>query len=170
MDQKRGRYHLNTPSSSENLGQIRDFVGEIARKAGFTEEYVNKIQIAVDEACTNVVQHAYKGMIPKDIDVLVEVNSDKLTVTVSDQGRGFDPHSFPPLDMNAYFANLKRGGLGIYLIHMLMDEVEFMINPGRKNSVRMVKFLHPVESSERKQNQKILLEKSRERKRHAVSE
>ena len=169
MKQKRNHYHLNTPSSSENLECIRDFVGKIARKVGFNEEYVDKIQMSVDEACTNVVQHAYKGMTPKDIDVFVEVDSKKLTITVSDHGRGFDPDSFPQLDMDAYLNELKRGGLGIYLIRTLMDEVKFTIAPGHKNSVRMAKFLHPVESMEKKLNQKILLEKSHERKREAVS-
>ena len=163
------RQSLSVFGDVQNLEIIADFITQATQQSNLSEQDIFAIQLAVDEACTNVVQHAYKGMTPKDIDVFVEVDSKKLTITVSDHGRGFDPDSFPQLDMDAYLNELKRGGLGIYLIRTLMDEVKFTIAPGHKNSVRMAKFLHPVESMEKKLNQKILLEKSHERKREAVS-
>jgi len=133
-------YRLRIPSRTENLEIIREFVSKIARNAGFSEEDVGKIQLAVDEACTNVVKHAYDGDTQKPIDVAVRLDYDRLTIVVTDEGKGFDPKAVEISDIAEYLAELRVGGLGIYLIRSLMDEVEYSIQPGVRNQVRMVKY------------------------------
>ena len=142
-------YRLRLPSRTENLELIRDFVSKIARNAGFSEEEVGKIQLAVDEACTNVVKHAYNGDTRKPIDVAVRIDYDRLTIVVADEGKGFDPKAVEISDLSEYLAELKVGGLGIYLIRTLMDEVEYDIRPGVRNEVRMVKYLLKPDEGER---------------------
>lgn len=130
------KFHLNTPSQTENLELIRNFVSKIAEKAGFEEAEINDIELAVDEACTNVVKHAYdKDNRRKDIDVVIEIRDDKFIVIVSDRGKGFNPHSVKEPDLS------KAGGLGIRLMKMLMDEVQFDIKPGVRTRVKMVKHM-----------------------------
>jgi len=140
-------YQLKIPSQTENLELIRDFVSKVAQKVGFSDKDVGKIELACDEACTNVIKHAYNSKNGKNrLDVLVRVNFDKLTLVVTDHGKGFDPKAVQMPDMKEYLAELKVGGLGVYLIRTLMDEVDYDINPGVKNQVKMVKYFLDKES------------------------
>ena len=77
MSAKANKFSMVTPCDSRYLELIRDFVAKIAKITGFDEEHVNKIQLSVDEACTNVVKHAYKGIDPKDIRVDVTFDQEK---------------------------------------------------------------------------------------------
>ncbi len=134
------RYRLRILSQTENLEIIRNFVGHIARRVGFDDEDATKIEMAVDEACSNVIKHAYERDARKPIDIAIKVDYDKLTVVVTDRGKGFDPSAIKMPDMKEYIAELRVGGLGIYLMRTLMDEVSYDIKPGVRNQVRMVKY------------------------------
>jgi serine/threonine-protein kinase RsbW len=138
-DSGRGVARLRVPGLTGHLEDIRSFVSGIARQSGFVEEEVNKIELAVDEACSNVIEHAYEGERPGDIDVAVRADRSKLTVTVSDRGKTFRFDGVPVPDMKQYLSELRVGGLGIYLMRMLMDDVTYRSKAGR-NELRMVKY------------------------------
>jgi serine/threonine-protein kinase RsbW len=133
-------YYLKIPSQTDNLEMIRNFVSGVAKKVGFDSEDINKIELAVDEACTNVIEHAYKHDNTKAIDIAVKLDYHKFTVIVTDRGETFDVHDIEMPDMETYLAELRVGGLGIYLIKTLMDEVDYIHEKG-KNEVKMVKYL-----------------------------
>jgi serine/threonine-protein kinase RsbW len=134
-------YKLRIPSQTDNLELIRVFISKVAQKVGFDEDDVNKIELASDEACTNVMKHAYsKDEKDKALDILIKIDFQKFTVVVTDHGKGFDPYTFKLPNMKEYLAELKVGGLGIYLMRTLMDEVNYDINPGVSNKVKMVKY------------------------------
>jgi len=135
------QYRLRIPSQTDNLELIRDFVAGIARRVGFNDSEINKIELAVDEACTNVITHAYENKDDQDIDVAVKLDYQKLTVIVTDRGKGFQFSDVEMPDMKNYLAELRVGGLGIYLMKALMDEVDYKSRPGGKNEVRMAKYL-----------------------------
>jgi serine/threonine-protein kinase RsbW len=141
LKEKLKKHKLKVSCRSNNLEHIRKFVSEVAKSSGFSESEVDKIELAVDEASANVVNHAYKVKEGKEIDVEVKVDSEKFTVLVRDNGKGFDPASVNFPDMNNYLKTHKVGGLGIHLMKVLMDEVKFDIRPGQKNQVKMVKYL-----------------------------
>lgn len=148
-------YRLKIPSQTDNLELIREVVGKIARNVGFSEEESSKIELAVDEACANVIKHAYRKDQKKPIDIVVKIDYQKLTIIVTDQGKGFDPKHLRDPDMQEYLAEMRVGGLGIYLIRTLMDEVDFKSAPGKGNQVRMVKyFVEPPRKKSRKKNEK----------------
>ncbi len=133
------RFNLRIPSRTDNLGVIREFISGIAKKFGFSADSISEIELAVDEACANVIKHAYNYDASKKIDITVETNSRKLTIIISDRGKGFDPdHVEKPEERLKKHA---RGGLGIALIRKVMDEVSFDIHPGAHNEVRMVKYM-----------------------------
>ena len=132
---------MKIPTQSTNLKIIRDFITDIAEKAGFGDEASCDIALAVDEASTNVIKHAYRGGDDKQITVSVKYDKSKIVITISDSGKGFKPEAVDDLDMNAYLKNKKRGGLGVHLIKSAMDEVEFKSEPGTFNSVKMIKYL-----------------------------
>lgn len=135
------QFQLRLLSQSENLELIRDFVARVATRAGFNETDVNKIELAVDEACANVIKHAYQhDAAHQPLELLIEIDLQKFTVLIMDQGVGFDVRKIKPVNMNEYLAEMRIGGLGIYLIKTLMDEVDFKIQPGVHNEVKLVKY------------------------------
>lgn len=149
-----------TPSDSKYLDVVRDFVAKIANIAGFDGEHVNKIQLSVDEACTNVVKHAYKGTEPKDIKIQVEYDNEKIIVEVIDKGRGFDFRKIKEKDMNNYLNEFRRGGLGIHLMKILMDKVNFSGQHSKKTQVTMIKYLKKNETPAERKKQRIVLKES----------
>lgn len=139
--QKRAKtYRLKIPSQTDNLEIVREFVAKIAAKYGFDEEDIGKIKLAVDEACANVIKHAYEKDEHKPIEIVIKANGRKLTVTVTDKGKGFNPKKVKVPNIKEYLAQMRVGGLGIFLIESLMDEVDFDIKPGKRNQVKMVKY------------------------------
>ncbi len=134
------KYHLKIPSKTDNLELIRSFVSRIAEMVGFNEDDVYKIELAVDEACANVIKHAYKKDKKDLIHLVIEIDYKKLTIVIADQGVGFDIKRILNRDVKDCLAQMKVGGLGIHLIKALMDEVEFKSKPGVKTEVKMVKY------------------------------
>jgi serine/threonine-protein kinase RsbW len=141
MSRPSASYSLKLPSQTDNLELIRNFVSAVARKVGFTDDDVSKIEISVDEACTNVIEHAHHRDARQDLDVAIKIDYEKFTVVVTDRGKGFRFRDVKVPDMNTYIAELRVGGLGIFLMKTLMDKVEYHSKPGRTNEVRMIKYL-----------------------------
>jgi len=119
---------------------IRDFIIKIADNAGFNIENQEKIALAVDEACTNVIKHAYRFDSRRLIDIAIQTDAKKIKITITDKGGGFDINKIKDPDIKKYVKEARHGGLGIYLIKTLMDEVQYEFNPGVKNQVQLTKF------------------------------
>ncbi len=144
MKRKSKTFEIKLPIDTVNLEIIRNFVANIALNMGFSEENVHRIELAVDEASTNVIKHAYKkaNRDQKLIAVRVTTYPDRLQIEVVDTGKGFNPEKVKTPSMDLYLKKMKRGGLGLYLIKTLMDKVEYEIKPGVRNKVRMIKYLN----------------------------
>lgn len=149
MSKQTKQYVLKIPSQTDNLEIIRNFVNGVAKKVGFDSEESNKIELAVDEACTNVIEHAYQHDENQNIDIAIKIDYQKLIVIVTDKGQSFKMEEVEMPDMKSYLAELRVGGLGIYLMKTLMDEVDYQSQPGVKNEVRMVKYLLKKENREK---------------------
>jgi serine/threonine-protein kinase RsbW len=139
---KKRRLNLTIQSQTDNLMLVRDFVSDAARNFGFSDEEISKIALAVDEACTNIIKHAYNFDPTKDIMISIVTNGGKFVVMIRDKGKWFNPENIPMPNMHEYLTQFKVGGLGMYLMKKLMDEVEYNIQPGVKNEVKLVKYLH----------------------------
>jgi serine/threonine-protein kinase RsbW len=128
-------------SRTDNLLEVRKFVGEAARTFGFSEEDAANIVLAVDEACTNIIKHAYQYATDKEIEVSVFPNNDSFEISIYDSGRSFDPAEIREPDLKEHIGHRKRGGLGVYLMKKLMDKVEYNFHKGKRNEVRLIKYL-----------------------------
>jgi serine/threonine-protein kinase RsbW len=135
------RSSLTIPSQTERLNDVREFVSDLARVHGFSEDDINKITIAVDEACTNIIKHGYNYSPDKKIDVEIVRLGQDFEIIISDKGKRFDPSAIQTPDMKDYFEHYRRGGLGVYLMKRIMDRVEFNLQSDR-NVLRMIKTLH----------------------------
>ena len=128
-------------SSTDNLATIRKFVETAAIESGFPKEIVNNISLSVDEACTNVIKHAYKYSPDRDITVHTRFLKSKFTIQITDSGDKFNPALIPEPDLQEYYKQKKVGGLGMFLIKKLMDEVQYNTLSGNQNQVILVKYL-----------------------------
>ncbi len=137
-------------SKTDNLVEVREFVGAAARQLGFDEEEVANIVLAVDEACTNIIKHAYQFAPDKEIEISVVPNNRFFEVRIFDNGRSFDPTSLRPPDLKSNLGKHRRGGLGVYLMKRLMDKVEYRFQPGKRNEVHLVKYLSHSPSAPRR--------------------
>jgi serine/threonine-protein kinase RsbW len=133
------KFTLHVPSSTENLALIRELVNSVGVQAGLNEADVAKLELAVDEACANVIEHAYGHDISKEVVVRATFDDEVLCIDVEDTGCGFNPDSFQPEELEKLVAQRKSGGLGMRLIKSVMDEVRYEIEPGRKNELHMMK-------------------------------
>jgi anti-sigma regulatory factor (Ser/Thr protein kinase) len=123
----------------ENLDEIREFVGEIARTGGFSDKDVYNIQLATDEAASNIIEHAYQNMPGKVLDLACGVKGDVITVILTDYGDSFDPSVVPAPDLKADLSDRKIGGLGLFLMRKLMDEIDYRPGPRKSNVLTMTK-------------------------------
>jgi serine/threonine-protein kinase RsbW len=133
------KFTLQVPSSTENLALIREFVTSVGRQATLSDEDINNLELAVDEACANVIEHAYGHDISKEVIVRATFNEQSLRISVIDTGHGFDPGAVLQQELDQLVADRKSGGLGIRLIKTLMDDVSYEIVPGQKNELHMTK-------------------------------
>ena len=117
----------------EFLDEIREFVGEIARKNGFTDKEIYNIQLATDEAASNIIEHAYEGVSDGVMEISCGVEKNAITIVLVDHGEPFDPSDVPAPDLKADLSDRKIGGLGLFLMRKLMDEVHY-IAEAKKNS------------------------------------
>ncbi|MFQ5674785.1 MAG: ATP-binding protein [bacterium] len=142
MPKNQKKYQLKIPSQSDNLSIIREVVAKVAAQVGFDSDEASKIELAVDEACTNVIKHAYDNNSNQMIDLSIKFDDKQLIIIVADRGKGFKPEDIKLPDLNEAIKEGKRGGLGICLIRTLMDKVDFKIKPGSKNQVKMIKYIN----------------------------
>ncbi len=127
------------PARLDSLAAIGGFVTRAAEAAGLNARAVYAVQLAVEEACSNIIEHAYGGEGRGDIECTCIVNNNGLTVVLRDYGRPFNPASVPKPDLYASLEDRNAGGLGFYLIHQLMDQVHFEFTPDSGNVLTMVK-------------------------------
>lgn len=135
------RKRLTVKSTTDNLSKIRSFVKKHAKEAGFTEDTANKIVLATDEACTNIIKHAYKFSNSGRLTIFLTHNLNKFSVSITDQGDHFNSKSIPVPDLEKYYAEKRVGGLGMFLMKKLMDEVKYSQPKPNKNKVILVKYL-----------------------------
>ena len=137
---KSNRFELEIESKLENLSAINDFVTEAMKQLAADPATISRVQLAVDEACTNVIKHAYseqKGIIT----VILELADDDLVVTIRDYGKPFEPSSVSLPDLEADLDKRKVGGLGIYFMRQLMDDVSYTFDAKKGNTLTMRKRL-----------------------------
>jgi serine/threonine-protein kinase RsbW len=132
--------HLQFVAKFEYLDEIRDFVGIIARGGGFSNKDVYNIQLATDEAASNIIEHAYEGVSDGILELSCGMLGDTIKIVLIDHGEPYDPDSIPMPDLKADLSERKIGGLGIFLMRKLMDEVHYESHPEKNsNTLTMIK-------------------------------
>ncbi len=126
-------------STLESVDSAETLVLEVAQKAGFDEEDLHKIGMAVRECMVNAVVHGNQYSAHKKVRVSVSVGRNQLTVTIVDQGKGFDLSSLP--DPLAEDNLLRNSGRGMFLIRAFMDDIQVRRLTPAGTEVTLVKYL-----------------------------
>jgi len=121
----------------DDLPRILEFAESIFEEAGVDPEAHFGLQLAIEEACANVLEHAYAGD-SGEFTLSIAVSGRDMYVTLTDRGRPFDPNSVAPPALDVPLEDRRVGGLGLHLMRELMDEVSFSFT-AQGNVLRMIK-------------------------------
>lgn len=116
------------PGEFSSLAPIAQFVEKQAEAAGLKDEAVYAVQLAVDEACSNIIEHGYGGEGLGDISCTCTVLPQGLEIVLIDQGKKFDPDALPEPKVGAPLEELGSRGAGVFLMRKLMDRVDFQFD------------------------------------------
>ena len=126
------------PGEYASLAKIGDFVRKVAQEAGFESFAIYSIEMAVDEACSNIIEHAYGGEGKGTIHCACSVTEASLTIVLEDKGKTFNPAEVPQPNLSDQLDEREAHGLGVFFIRKWMDEVSFK-STRKGNRLTMVK-------------------------------
>ncbi len=130
---------LVVANDTKHLVLVREFVLRMLKQAGLGSPLENKIILAVDEAVTNIIEHGFDQGVTGEIELEIESDPAKFTVTVRDNGRVFNPEAIPSPDMKEHVKLGRKKGLGLFLMRQIMDEVRYRFKDGTRNELTLVK-------------------------------
>ncbi len=137
---------LTLPGQTDYLQEIRTFSINYARTLGFKEEELSQIEMAVDEAATNIIRHAYQedpGLPDsrKFIEIELRKIDQGMEIILRDQGRPYDPTQRPMPDIDKHVKEGRTTGLGVFTMKTFMDNLEYHYIQGTGNEIIMTKYL-----------------------------
>jgi serine/threonine-protein kinase RsbW len=119
------RFQITLAAEVESLQAFRKFITDCCAKYDLPGDTVLELKLAVDEACTNIIEHGYKGMDPGSIILAFRIQPDRILVQITDFGQVFEPVAGPKPDVEAALEDRELGGLGLYLIYETMDNIDY---------------------------------------------
>jgi anti-sigma regulatory factor (Ser/Thr protein kinase) len=135
---------IKITSDPKFLTIVRAMVGKVCELVECSREEENQIILAVDEACSNIMKHTYRGDLGQSIEIRCESARDKIEFVLQDCGPPVDAGKIKPRPLE----ELRPGGLGTHFIRTIMDEVKYDHVEGCGNILRMVKYLRRNEAGE----------------------
>ncbi len=133
------------PADCANLVQISEFVCAYAQKLSLTPKQIYEIDLAVDEASSNIIDHAYKDIPDGEIRLFLDHTDSEMKIIIQDDGVGFDINLVPKPDLDCPLEDRRERGLGVFLIQELMDQVFYEPNTDAGNQLTLIKQFHPTQ-------------------------
>lgn len=131
---------VRLPARLAEITEVHNFVEQIGAAHSLDERTLHTLHLVLEEACTNVIVHAYQGQ-GGQMEIAFEKQSDCLRVIIHDWGTPFDPAEVPVPDISAPLDERPLGGLGVYLLREMMDDVQYQFSAKDGNTLTMVKKL-----------------------------
>ena len=133
-------HKLTIPSSSHYLREVRRFVADRLVEAGVSDSAVADVRHAVDEACANIIEHAYQDNPHQEVRITLQVDKQRILVSILDSGIPFDEAAYREPNVRVLTKRRKSGGLGVHIMRRLMDHVDY--TPGSDcNEICLIKYL-----------------------------
>ena len=137
------------PARHDHLRAISAFVLDAIKNTPFDSRQRYAIDLAVDEACSNVIDHAYKGIDQGEIRISLDLTETGLRITIQDDGAPFDPECVAEPDLTSPLETRCERGLGVYLIREVMDEAAYDFSTPGVNQLTLVKNFTPSQNTEK---------------------
>jgi serine/threonine-protein kinase RsbW len=137
------RYKLQVEAHFNSLSEIATFIRQHTIASGFDDQSAYAVEMAVDEACTNIIEHAYQDTDSGHLTLICEQQADGLQIVIFDQGTPFDPASLPDFNPATPLEQRGRRGMGMFFIYELMDSVEYRFNTHEGNRLTLFKSGQP---------------------------
>jgi serine/threonine-protein kinase RsbW len=131
---------IKIPSKTKHLHAMRLLTQNLAESMGFGARDSEKAALAVEEALTNVIEHAYHGEEDRKMRVIFQIDNSKFTVRILHNGERYDNSHMKTDDLSHFYKQRKKGGLGVLIMKRCMDEVTYKSGP-RQNECCMIKYL-----------------------------
>jgi anti-sigma regulatory factor (Ser/Thr protein kinase) len=144
MDESPQFIRIEIPASTHYLVLVRQFISSLAHEIGFMSGDVAKIELALDEACSNSIRaiREVEGDCPRTrLQLQVETDKRRLAITVRDNGNDFSHHFNSEIALDDLVGNMRTSGYGLRIIKTCMDEVLYEHQPGLGNLLRLVKYV-----------------------------
>ncbi|MBN1563503.1 MAG: SpoIIE family protein phosphatase [Anaerolineae bacterium] len=134
---------MRVPARQESLRTISYFIHGIGYRLNLSDKAVFDLELAVEEAATNIVNHAYPDNHKGDLAISAVELGDFVQITLTDWGLPLKPENVKPFDINAPVETRIKGGMGLHFIHTLMDQVERETTDeiGQPNTLKLVKLI-----------------------------
>ncbi len=132
---------LVVKSDTMYLMQVRTFIQQSIRTSKLPSADENKIILAVDEAVSNIIEHAYGNHTSGTIEIEVETTEEIYRICIRDQGKSFQPPARAEVDIQEHIRQGNKRGLGIFLMRRVMDEVNYRFRDGIQNELILVKYI-----------------------------
>jgi serine/threonine-protein kinase RsbW len=134
---------LVVPNDTQYLVTVREEVTKVVSQSAFSARDQKLLIVAVDEAITNIMEHAYDNNLEGELDVelILEADASRFEVIIRDSGKEFDPTAVDIPDITAHIRKGQKHGLGIFLIRQIMDEINYTYVHGEKNQLQMIKYV-----------------------------
>lgn len=132
---------ITISNQTENLVRVREFITRMVAQSGVRKKDENKIILAVDEAVSNIIEHAYEEQREGTIEIQVRADGERFEILIRDSGKHFNPEDIMPVNIHEHVRAGKRHGLGIFIMRQIMDEVEYRYKEGVENELRLVKYI-----------------------------
>jgi serine/threonine-protein kinase RsbW len=133
---------LRVPARHESVRSLWTGLHRLMSNAQLGEQTALHCHLALDEACANIIEHAYANTAGGEIELAVQVSPSRCIITLTDHGESFDPSQIASPQLGQSLENMQPGGLGLHFIRSLMDEVRYSSDPDG-NHLTMVKY-HPA--------------------------
>ncbi len=135
---------IRITNQTKNLILVREFITKMAGRSRLPKGDENKVILAVDEAVSNIIEHAYDEGLEGEVEIEVASDDTRFAIMIRDSGKSFDPRRIDPrIDIKDHVRQGKRHGLGIFIMRQIMDEVNYSFKEGVQNELRLVKYIAP---------------------------
>jgi len=131
------------PGRYDSLAAIAELVHQAAQEFGLDSCAAYAVETSVDEACSNIIEHSYRGENLGNIEISYDIRGNELIITLKDSGKKFRPKKISQPDLNAPLHRREDHGLGLYFMHQWMDDVQFDYLDGQ-NVLTMIKRKGPI--------------------------
>lgn len=133
------RLSFDFPANTGMLSKIGELAVYTGQRAGFNEREIGDIQLAVDEACTNAIIHGLKKDPNLMFQLVIRWDKGEVEILIRESGEPFDPSDTAEPDIKASLEERHAGGLGLYFVKEVMDQVDYWVDERGLKTLRMVK-------------------------------